>query len=447
LGQIVLARLLLPHDFGSIGLTFTVTTIIGALTASGIGDVLLQRRRTFRLWAWPAFLIDIALALAGAALVLALAPTAGRLYAAPEITGLASVLALAMPLSALSMIPLTAIRASLDFRLLATVGTAEALAIQCLSILFAWCGMGAYSFALPLPVVAAFKALLLWAIVQPRLHPRRPRRRWLYLARSGFWNWGFRLLLGLISQGDYFVLGLLGSRPEVGLYFFAFRLSAQPLQALADNLSNVMFPVLVRLRSQSEEQCRAALKASQVLAAAVLFTGALQAALASPVLHLLFQDRWAGSIRLSQILSIGLSFDAVCWIAGALVNARGEFRRNFIFVLFSAPCFFSLVALGGWLGHAFGVATGVALYYAIVGPSYSYFALRSAVSAGGVLRLYLLPLILAGVAVVVAYTSTCFLIESNLPEIQIVLITALAIMFYAILLRIFMPDTFFPTRK
>ena len=442
LGQIVLARLLSPEDFGTIGLTYTITTIIGYLTTSGIGDVLVQRSRHFYIWAWPGFLIDIALASIGGGLVLALAPLGARLYATPEISGLAQVMAVAMPLGALSTIPLTALRVSLNFRLLAAIGTVEIVAAQILSVLLAWYGMGAYSFVVPMPVVAVIKAVWLWVFIRPRLPRTRPRRAWFNLVRRGCWIWGFRLLIGLVSQGDYFVLGLLSSRQEVGFYFFAFRLSAQPLQALALNLSSVMFPVLVNSRSRPEEQSQVALKASQVFAVAIFFVACLQTAIVAPILHLLFYDRWNGSILLSQILSIGLSFDAVCWVAGALVNARGEFRLNFVVMLFAAPCFFGLVGLGALLGQALGVAIGVAIYYAVLGPCYVYIAIRDT-STISVLRLYVLPLTLAGLAVGGSYETTHFLFDKNLVAPQIVSVVVLASTFYAGLLRLCIPGAFF----
>ena len=233
LSQIILAHLLSPQDFGTIGLTYTLTTIVGSLTASGVENVLLQRSRTYHIWAWPAFWINIALAAIGACLILALAPFAASLYAAPEIEGLAAVVALAMPFAALSMLPMTAIRAALNFRLLAMIGTAELIAGQMLTILLAWYGMGPYSFVIPFPIIAALKAAWLWAAIRPRMRPARPRRAWWYLIRSSTWVWIFRLLNSLISQGDYLVLGLFASRAEVGFYFFAFRLSFQPLDAVA----------------------------------------------------------------------------------------------------------------------------------------------------------------------------------------------------------------------
>jgi teichuronic acid exporter len=149
--QIILARLLSPQDFGTIGLTYTVTTVIGTLTASGIENVLLQRSRTLQLWAWPGFWINMVLAALGAALIFALAPFFASLYGAPEIEGLASVVAFGMPFSALSMIPMVAIRAALNFRLLALIGTAELIATQLLTILLAWYGMGALQLRYPIP--------------------------------------------------------------------------------------------------------------------------------------------------------------------------------------------------------------------------------------------------------------------------------------------------------
>jgi PST family polysaccharide transporter len=390
----------------------------------------------------------MALALIGAALVLVLAPFFASLYGAPEIEGLAAVAAFAMPFSALSLIPMTAIRAGLNFRLLAMVGTAELIATQLLTIVLAWYGMGPYSFVIPFPLMAAVKAAWLWAIVQPRMRPARPRRAWWYLIRSSLWIWVFRLLVALVSQGDYFVLGLLAPRQEVGFYFFAFRLAFQPPEALAANLQAVLFPVLAQLRSRPEEQYHKALKSSEYLAAVVFFVGYLQAALASPLLHLIFHDRWNGSIVLLQVLSLAAPLDSVPWIAGALLEARGEFRTRLIRLLVASPWFFILVALGAWLDNAFGVAIGVGVYYAIFGPWYSYLAMRSDdIGLSSIIRIYIWPILLSGSAVSAAWAVTHFLNLSNVAAIQILFISVMATGLYASLLRASLPGTFFAVRN
>jgi O-antigen/teichoic acid export membrane protein len=443
LGQILLARLLSPDDFGTVGLTFTITAVIGSLAASGIDDVLVQRGKTSHLWAWPGFLIDIALGVISGALTVGLAPIAARLYAGPEIPRLAAVIAIAMPLSAVSTIPMAAIRVSLNFGLLAAIGTVEVVATQIASVLLAWYGMGAASFVLPMPFVAAAKAIWLWALVRPRMRRTWPRRQWFYLVRSGFWIWGHRLLIRLITQGDYFILGLFVSKPEVGFYFFAFRLSAQPLQALASNLCGVMFPVLAQSRSRPEEQNFAALKASKMLAVIIFFVACLQAALLPPILHLLFSDRWSGSIPLGQILSIGLAFDAIPAAAAALLSARGEFKNMLYFNFYAVFCFFGLVTLGAWQGGALGVAIGVSIYYCLSGTSYSYFVLRGTINMITNLRLYIMPLALSVISVGVAYVFNDFLL-GNVHFMACIVVTILvSLPCYAVLIRICIPEAFF----
>jgi O-antigen/teichoic acid export membrane protein len=442
LGQLALARLLSPRDFGTIGLTYTLTAVVSSLTASGTKDVLLQRNRTFQIWAWPALWIDLGLASIGAVLIAALAPFAARLYAAPEIAGLACVVAVALPLSALSTIPLTAIRVALDFRFLAAIGTVQVVATQLLAVFLAWYGVGAYSFVAPVPIVAGASAIALWMIVRPHLRRTRPRRAWFYLIQNTFWILGFRLLSGLAAQGDFFILGLLVSRHEVGLYFFAARLSAQPLQALASNVFEVMFPMLARLRQDPTAQHQAALKASRVMAALIFFAGCLQAALATPALHLLFRDRWDDSIRLVQILSIGLAFNAVCWIGVALINAKGEFRRNLIFSLFATPCFFIMVWLGAYFGRSAGAAISVALSYIIMSPILTYVAMRNSVSWIRIVQLYLSALALACAAVVPAFALTHLLFRGDLALAQVASIAVIAPALYVGLLWLSMPELF-----
>src|SRR3982750_243263 len=49
--QIILAKLLAPADFGTIGLALTVTTFASVVANFGVDDVLLQRQKSLRFWA------------------------------------------------------------------------------------------------------------------------------------------------------------------------------------------------------------------------------------------------------------------------------------------------------------------------------------------------------------------------------------------------------------
>ncbi|MFL5306245.1 MAG: oligosaccharide flippase family protein [Polyangia bacterium] len=400
-GQMLLARLLSPADFGVFGLAGTVVNVVSMVGDFGVQDVVLQRQRALRYWLTPAFWTSSLLGGAGLALVLLSAPLLSRLYAAPELPAMLALMGLAIPLTALANVPCILLRAQLRFRDLAMVGGAEVVGVQVLTVAFAAAKMGPYSFVLPLPIVALIRTAALWVTTRPKIgRPRLAHVRKI-LAR-GTHLLGTKVVTAAVSQGDYFVLGLFTSKAAVGAYYFAFRLAVQPLQLLATSVTNVVFPVLAQMGSDQARQRAAALAAARVLAYVAMPCCFLQAALAAPVVRMLAGHKWDAAVPIAQVLSVGLAFDAVAWIAGAVLRARGEFFSTFKYIGLCAVAFFGLVVTGaaGGTNKALAVALAVAIYYAAVTPLYSVFAFRKLGSPlAEVLGIYLPPAILAGVSV------------------------------------------------
>lgn len=402
--QLALARLLMPSQFGLISLVYTVTNLAGALVNFGVDGVLLQRHRTLGLWITPSFWASLALGVMGLVVVALLAPVFAHLYHAPQMTGLALLLALSMPLGALTTVPTVKLRSEMNFRFPAVYNTLENLVSQLATIVLAFLGFGALSFVLPTPILALIKAAVFWWRAPSTLAGRLRIKQIAYLMSNGMAIFGSRLSSEMISQGDYAVLGLLATHSEVGLYFFAFRLSAQPVWILAGNFTNVLFPALVQIKNDPARQLNSALRAATLLSYIVMPICFLQAAIAEPALHFFFGQRWLGSIHLAQLLSLGLPFDAVPWVAGCLLAARREFRRSLAYSMIALPCFFAIVTVGALVDKAVGVAVAVAVYYLIFGPVYS---LATFIHHGGrardVVPLYIRPPLFAAVAMGMAY--------------------------------------------
>jgi PST family polysaccharide transporter len=252
----------------------------------------------------------------------------------------------------------------------------EALAASTLSVAFAALGFGPYSLVLPSPIAAAGRIGALWLIAKPRIRAFRRGRRWRMLLPSASALLGGRLLGTMMSQADYMTLGFVAGEVEVGIYYFAFKLAIQPLRILAGSLSAVLFPTLVQYRDDPARQLDAAIVASQMLSIVVMPACFLQAALAAPALHLFFASKWDAAAPLLQLLSIGFAFDASSWAAGALLAARGEFRRWFVYTAIETPTFVLLIAAGALSRGAFGVAAAVASFYVVVQPIFCYLVFR-----------------------------------------------------------------------
>ncbi len=441
LSQLVLAALLLPADFGVISLTYTVTVVASTLMNVGIDEVLLQRQRALRLWAGPAFWISMSLAVVAGVLVILVSPVAAAVYHAPELVGLLAILAASMPVQALATVPGMIMRARLQFGAVAVYGSLETVVQAVMTVGLAWKGFGAYSFVIPVPILAVVRAVVWWRLAAATGSLRPQWRRWKYVIGNTAVNAATRVIINVISQGDYLVLGLLATQDVVGVYYFGFRLAGQPLWVLASNFSGVLFPALVQLKSDPARQGVAALKAATLLSFCVMPLALLQAAVAEPLVGSLFGQKWAASIPIIQLLSVGLAFDAVSWIAGALLSARGEFVTTLRFLLVQGPVFFVLVAIGAALDQGIGVACGVFVYYAVTQPLFVYGVYRRVgVTARQVASIYLWPTGCAAAAVGAGLAVSTLPVFAGRPLIQVAVIGIVSGPLYAALVRWLAPD-------
>jgi O-antigen/teichoic acid export membrane protein len=80
IGQLILAKILVPEDFGILGLATTITTFVSVLTDVGIDQVMMQRRPRMHLWATQAFWISLILSTLAAIIMAVIAPIGANLY-------------------------------------------------------------------------------------------------------------------------------------------------------------------------------------------------------------------------------------------------------------------------------------------------------------------------------------------------------------------------------
>ncbi|HEV8607782.1 MAG TPA: oligosaccharide flippase family protein [Tepidisphaeraceae bacterium] len=402
-GQVVLAWLLSDADFGLVALAFTATSFPAQINQIGLKEVLVRRSKRYHLWASSAHWMALAFGLLSALTMVAIAPPAAHFFKAPQLFGLISVIAIAAPIDLLSQVVAIKIQIDLRFRVFAILAFILAVGGILLSVLFAAMGAGAYSFVLPLPIVAAMRLAIAWLMVHPPFQWRINLQRWRYLIGDSLILLTARIFAACVMIGDYLSLGFFHPKPVVGIYYFAYILSLQTIVLFSVNLEGVLFPTLSKLTNDLSRQRDGFLAAARVLAIVAIPVCFLQAALSAPAIHAIFPAKWLPSIPVLQVLCIGMAFRSVGFPSFSLMQAQGRFKSYSMLLGIGAALFLALTLITSAISPdstaAVRVAQVVALYFVLEGPIAMYVAIRHAGGAWrDVWKVYAFPVLLSAVA-------------------------------------------------
>jgi O-antigen/teichoic acid export membrane protein len=311
---LILARLLVPEDFGLLAIAVSTIGIFLSLTDFGMIPALVQGERVEKKDYDTAWTVGLTRASAISLLVAVGAPLIAEIFAEPRATPIIQVLALRPILDSLVSIKIADLTRNLNFRPLSIIKLGEALANSIVSILLART-LGVW--ALVAGVLAGSSTNLILSYI---FAPHRPR---ISFDRSSaqslirFGRWIF--ITSLIAMAGTNILRIIISRTlgtaELGLYFLAAQLAFMPAEIASEVVGSVTFPLFSRLQSNLVQLTRA-FRASYVGMAALLFpVSALLIVLAPTFIQEVLGPEWEGTATILRIISlvtmIGLFGEAV----------------------------------------------------------------------------------------------------------------------------------------
>lgn len=450
LGQIALARVLLPDHFGLISLAFTISTFADLMQSTGLREVLVRRRAKLQIWSGPAIWLSLAIGLVAAIGLALAAPIAAIAYGkGPVVAHLILILAITAPINALAIVPEARLQQELRFRAIAIMSFLQSAGYLIIALVLALLGLEAYSFAIAILFVSIAKTVVLWHLTKPKI-PGRPRfRRSLHLVRETSILIASAAVINIMSQGDKFALGIFHAEADVGAYFFAYNLSIQTVAILALNLSRVLFAVLSKMQDEPERQRNAYVRASRTLISIGAPLCFMQAAGAAPFVRLFLQnDKWAEAIDPLRILSLLMVLHLGWNSSRSLIQVQGRYT----FYLKTAAVYASIYLLCVVSASAFGSIVSVAIAAGGVLGCMSVVDVMLALRPLGgswrdLSRIFTPGIVLGAIAVAPAFAIDFLVPElrtiAGLPLREILLIIAIPIVMatiYIPLIRFYAPD-------
>ena len=444
-GQLVLAWLLMPEDFGLFALAASLHQFISVLKNAGLRDILIQRESKLHVWANAAFWMSLALGAAGGAIMLIAAPIMGWFFEMPELPLLVQVLALTTVLQSLGQIPTAMLYAQLRFNLAATVEAINSMGLMVLTALFAWMSMGPMSFVLPFLILTILRNAYLWVLLKPRVRLNPQFRRWRYMVGDSARLIGADIAKTAVIQLPTMILGrLYPGSAVVGHYFYGYQLSIQSAWLFARNLDTVLMPSLSKLRLDAERHQKAFLRAVRTISTVGIPLSFLQAAAADPAVRLVLPEKFYPAIPYMVVLSIGMAAQIAVQPASAMLRSQGRFAAFAWISWIQAILILSLVSLAAWLGSPLIAAATIAALISVFGFVHIWVALwglKHPMRAA--LGVFIWPTLIGGAAAGLGWYAAEFVaVEGHLGQIvRLAVITAVTLAIYVPLIRIAEPET------
>jgi lipopolysaccharide exporter len=323
---IVLARLLVPADFGLVAIAGLVTALFIQFGDLGIGGALILHQDLDDRAKGTYLTLMIAFgALLGGGLA-ALAPLLADFFRDDRLTAILQVLSATVLLRSVVWFYETALQRDLEFKRRFAALLAESVSYALIAILLAALGAGVWSIVVGQVASVLVLSLTLLLVVPHRIWPRfnpDDARRALttgggFLAQGGLSYLQFNI--------DYMAIGRVLGAAQAGFYSLAFRMSELPYWAISDPVARVTFPGFARMRHRGEDVRPAFLTSLRLVTVAACPLGVLLSACAEPFTESVFGDKWLPMIGPLAVLGIWAAVRPIESTTGWLLNSLGRQR-------------------------------------------------------------------------------------------------------------------------
>jgi O-antigen/teichoic acid export membrane protein len=351
LSTIILARLLLPEQFGLVGYCLITIQYLDILNSAGIDNSLIARRENLAEAANAAFVANILLGFISFGLTWAIAPLAAVFFRTQELVPVLRLMGLSLPLSGLGMVPDTLLQRHLRFRTRMLPEISKNLIKGLVSIILAWMGMGVWSLVWGQLAGASIATFLAWILAGWRPTWHFDRKVTFEIATYGFHIMLLEIAGAFRSNVDYLLVGRILGAAALGYYTMSYRIPELLIRSVNIVVGRVSLPVM-SLAQNDREQLRSFYFGYLRSLSMIIFPVAVGLTLTSSTFIPLFlSEKWRPSIVPTMLISLALGIASMGFIPGVLYKATGKPELLSRLNLFKVPVAFVVL----WYSTRWGI--------------------------------------------------------------------------------------------
>ena len=321
---LILARLLVPEQFGLIAYCTIVIQYLDIVNSAGIGSALVARKDKVEEAANSAFLANIFLGFVSYGVAYVAAPAIASFFKTDEIIPLIRVLALVLPAGGLGVVPSAMILRGLRFRTKVIPNLARNLTKGIISIVLAMLGFGVWSLVWSQIAGEVIATIVLWWLAAWKPSWKFDRSTTLEVLTFGLHIISVDLAGQIQNNVDYIIIGRLLGATLLGIYTFAYRVPELAIRSFDTVIGGVLFPLLAQVQADNAFLKKAFLSYIRYISLFTFAIGIGTAIISRLFVETFLSAKWNETILPMAFLSIALAIMSVGHIPGIFYKAIGR---------------------------------------------------------------------------------------------------------------------------
>ncbi len=361
MGTAVLARHLMPSDFGLLGLVGILTGLVMLMGNFGLGSAIVYRQDVDADHLSTSYWFNLALGLVLTLFTILTAPLAARYFHNDLVKPVAIVLSFNFLINSFSWASGCLLMKDLRFRTLAIIRISTVVVRAVVAILLAvYFEAGVWSL-----VLADILMNTCGSIARFYSHPWRPELRFRWDKFRELFSYGINLtgasIFDYFSRNiDQILIGRLLTATQLGFYQFSYSIPHVVQSGFTQSLNRVLFPVYCRVQDDNERFARGLTRTLRIISLVSFPFLVGMIVVAGPFVRTLYGVRWEPVIVPLQILCVAAMASSILATNGSVLNAKGRPDISFKWSVFRLPLTFGIVyGCSRW--GVLGIATGVAV--------------------------------------------------------------------------------------
>lgn len=322
--SVILARLLSPSDYGTIGLLTVFLTFSDIFIDGGFSRALIQKQNRNDADYSTMFSFNLIVSIAVYSLLFFVSPFISRFYRIPELTSFQRVIYLVLVFNAFSIVQNTKLQVLVEFKKIALITIIGQIASGIIGILFAYNGFGVWSLVVQSVSRSIINSILYWAIV--RWKPTILFSRTSFKCLFGF---GSKLLLDgiiatIVNNISNLVIGKFYGTEDLGYYTRGYQFPALICGSLTNVMNTATFPLISSLQNNEEEMI-VVFKRLIRLTFIVTFPLVVgMAVLSKNIIQVLLTEKWLPAAFYLSCMSFAYIFRPINSLNMNILNAIGR---------------------------------------------------------------------------------------------------------------------------